>query len=55
MVDHLALKIISSCMRMTDIMDEGITVVEDVTKQRKQLKGFHGVYVVVPTAEVRIN
>ncbi|EDQ89036.1 uncharacterized protein MONBRDRAFT_32602 [Monosiga brevicollis MX1] len=50
-VDKPALRMISECARMSEILDLGVTVVEDVSKQRKVLPQFHGVYFIEPTEE----
>ena len=51
-VDKPALRMISTSSRMSEIMECGVTVVEDVTKRRKPLPMFHGVYLLLPTRDV---
>eukprot|EP00051_Salpingoeca_urceolata_P015114 m.193556 g.193556 ORF g.193556 m.193556 type:complete len:640 (-) comp18295_c1_seq1:920-2839(-) len=50
-VDHFALRMISACCRMFDIMDRGVTLVEDIRKSRQPLPKFDGLYLIEPTAE----
>eukprot|EP00730_Choanoeca_flexa_P001247 TRINITY_DN10549_c0_g2_i4.p1 TRINITY_DN10549_c0_g2~~TRINITY_DN10549_c0_g2_i4.p1 ORF type:complete len:110 (+),score=13.82 TRINITY_DN10549_c0_g2_i4:37-330(+) len=51
-VDKMALRMISTSARMSEIMDENVTVVEDVLKRRKPYPTFHGIYLIAPTEEV---
>eukprot|EP00052_Salpingoeca_macrocollata_P012451 m.96645 g.96645 ORF g.96645 m.96645 type:complete len:629 (+) comp18487_c0_seq1:262-2148(+) len=50
-VDSLALRLLSATFRMSEIIDLGITVVEDLHKGRKPLTDFHGIYLCAPTSE----
>ena len=51
-VDKMALRMISTSARMSEVMDQDVTVVEDVLKRRKPLPTLHGVYLIAPLEEV---
>ena len=51
-VDHVALRILSTCCRMSEIMEHGITIVEDIRKSRAPLIEFEAIYLLQPTVEV---
>jgi len=46
--DEVTVKVLSACVKMTDIQDEGISVVEDLNKRRQPLT-LDAIYFIQPT------
>jgi len=49
-VDKIALRILSASVRMHDIMDEGVSIVEDLTIKRRPIPDMEAIYFITANA-----
>uniref|UniRef100_A0A672KTK4 Syntaxin-binding protein 3-like n=1 Tax=Sinocyclocheilus grahami TaxID=75366 RepID=A0A672KTK4_SINGR len=49
-LDHFTTRLLSSCCKMSDLMSEGITIVEDLHKNREPVPEMKAIYFMRPTA-----
>uniref|UniRef100_A0A8B9JCP0 Syntaxin binding protein 3 n=1 Tax=Astyanax mexicanus TaxID=7994 RepID=A0A8B9JCP0_ASTMX len=52
-LDSFTTRLLSSCCKMSDLMAEGITIVEDLFKSREPVLEMKAVYFMSPTTKVR--
>ncbi|KAI5609208.1 syntaxin-binding protein 3 [Silurus asotus] len=51
MLDSFTTRLLSSCCKMSDLMSEGITIVEDLFKSREPVLEMKAIYFMSPTAK----
>ena len=49
-MDELTTKVVSSVVRMSEILDDGISLVEDIEKNREPFPSMNGIYFIQPRA-----
>ncbi|XP_018425016.1 PREDICTED: syntaxin-binding protein 3 [Nanorana parkeri] len=57
-LDEFTTKLLTSCCKMTDLLQEGITVVEDIYKKRQPVPDLKAIYFISPTEksiEILVN
>lgn len=58
LLDEFTTKLLTSCCKMTDLVQEGITVVEDINKKRQEVPDLKAIYFISPTeksVEILVN
>ncbi|XP_016779175.1 syntaxin-binding protein 3 isoform X2 [Pan troglodytes] len=51
LLDEFTTKLLASCCKMTDLLEEGITVVENIYKNREPVRQMKALYFITPTSK----
>ncbi|XP_040855038.1 syntaxin-binding protein 3 isoform X3 [Ochotona curzoniae] len=51
LLDEFTTKLLASCCKMTDLLEEGITVVENIYKNREPVRQMKALYFISPTSK----
>ncbi|ERE90003.1 syntaxin-binding protein 3 [Cricetulus griseus] len=51
LLDEFTTKLLSSCCKMTDLLEEGITVIENIYKNREPVRQMKALYFISPTSK----
>lgn len=50
-LDKSAMEVVNSCLGLNEVFEEGITLVEDLTRNREPMSSMDAIYIVTPVAE----
>lgn len=50
-LDKSAMEVVNSCLGLNEVFEEGITLVEDLTRNREPMASMDAIYIVTPIAE----
>uniref|UniRef100_A0A8I5Y973 Syntaxin binding protein 3 n=1 Tax=Rattus norvegicus TaxID=10116 RepID=A0A8I5Y973_RAT len=52
LLDDFTTRLLSSCCKMTDLLEEGVTVIENIYKNREPVRQMKALYFISPTPKV---
>ncbi|XP_035108241.1 syntaxin-binding protein 3 isoform X3 [Callithrix jacchus] len=55
LLDEFTTKLLASCCKMSDLLEEGITVVENIYKNREPVRQMKALYFITPTSKFLLN